>query len=147
MIESLPGARFSEPADAYFCDDCGRDITKHLHRGQAHVRQPIGPVRYVCICGKSYPSGATEWDYLSQWAKRQWLSDLWFGGLLFVLLLIPVGLGYAAWRRHSVILLAVFSAVLILALVFLRLFGIMLLGFVDIARSMWRTRVRSISEG
>ena len=42
------------------------NVTEHLHRGQAHVRQQIGPPHYVCACGKSYLSGATEWDNLSE---------------------------------------------------------------------------------
>ncbi|HEY2499814.1 MAG TPA: hypothetical protein VGK24_22355 [Candidatus Angelobacter sp.] len=137
MIQKI----FLESADVYFCDNCGRDITKHLHRGRAHVRQPLGPVWYVCVCGKSYLSGATEWDYLSQWDKHQWRTDVGFTVFLFVLLLIPVGLGYAAWHLQSGILLAIFVVVLIPAFVLLMLFGIMLRGFMDIARSIRRTRV------
>ena len=145
MTETLPASRFPEAADVYSCDSCGRDITEHLHRGRAHVCQPIGPVRYSCLCGKTYLTGATEWDYLSEWDKRQWRSDVGITIILFVLLLMTLSLGYASWHRHSVILLAIFVVVSIPALVFLRLFGIMLLGFVDIARSIWRTRFRSSS--
>jgi hypothetical protein len=54
----------------------------------------------VCVCGKSYPNGATERDYLSEWDKRQWRSNAEIAILLFILLLIPVGLGYAAWHRQ-----------------------------------------------
>jgi hypothetical protein len=49
-----PASQFPERADVYFCDKCRRDITTHLYRGRSHVRQPLGPVRYVCRCGQSY---------------------------------------------------------------------------------------------
>jgi len=140
MIGRLPASRFPEAADVYFCDKCGTDVTQYLHRGKAHVRQPIGPVRYTCICGESYLTGATEWDYLSEWDKRQWRSDVGLAAILFFLLLIPVALGYEAWQRHSVTLLALFVAVSMLALLLLRLFGLMLRGLIDIAQSIWRTR-------
>jgi hypothetical protein len=55
-----PASEFPDPADVYLCDKCGGDITAHLHRGRAHVRQPLGPVKYVCRCGQAYLSGATE---------------------------------------------------------------------------------------
>src|ERR1700757_393099 len=77
-----PASEFPDAADVYLCDKCGRDITAHFHRGRAHVRQPLGPVRYVCRCGQAYLSGATEWDHLSVWEKRQWLRDI---PLIFIL--------------------------------------------------------------
>src|SRR5579864_5726835 len=133
MAEKIPASRFPEAADAYFCDKCGRDLTRHLHRGQAHVRQPIGPMRYTCDCGEPYLTGATEWDCLSDWDKRQWRSDIGLAIILFALLLIPVGLGYMAWHRRSVLMLVVFAVSLTFEMVFLRLCFYSLVGFVDIA--------------
>jgi len=141
MTERLPASRFPESADVYFCDKCGRDVTRHLYRGRAHVRHPIGPMRYGCACGQTYLTGATEWDYLSDWDKRQWRADVGLAFILFVLLLSPVALGYLAYQRRSIPFLAVFVASLVFAAVFLRLFGLFLLGFADIAWSIWRTRV------
>jgi len=143
MADRLPGSRFPERADSNFCDKCGRDITEHLHPRRAHVRQPLGPMRYVCICGTKYLTGATEWDDLSHWEKRRWLFDGVFAFLLCVPLLISAGLGYAAWHRHSVILLFICAVFLMPPLFFLKLIGILLLVFVDIARSIWRTRFGS----
>src|SRR5579864_4110100 len=101
MRKRLPASRFAEADDVYFCDDCKREITRHLHPGGPHVRQPIGPMRYMCACGNKYLTGATEWDYLSEWDKRQWRSDVGIAMILVVLLLVPVALGFAAWHRHS----------------------------------------------
>ena len=84
-----PASEFPDhPADVYICDKCGMNITAHLHLRRAHVRQPIGPVRYVCRCGQSYVSGAIEWDYMSDWAKEKWLKDVL---LIFILLTIVAG--------------------------------------------------------
>lgn len=80
-------SEFPEPADVYVCDKCGTDITAHLHRGRAHVRLPLGPVRYVCRCGEPYLSGLTEWDYLGDWDKKQRLNEVKFALVSFVLLI------------------------------------------------------------
>src|SRR5262249_22074997 len=130
-------------ADVYFCDKCGQDITQYLHRGRAHVRKPIGPIRYTCVCGAKYLTGATEWDNLSKWSKRQWRSDAGIAAILLLVLLIPVALGFVAWHRHSMVLLGFLAATLIPSLLLLRLLALTLLGFVDIARSIWRTRFKS----
>ena len=145
MAQSLPASKFPECADVYFCDNCGRDVTKYLHPGRAHVRRAVGPVRYVCVCGKTYLTGAMEWDYLSEWEKHQWRADIGLAALLFMLLVVPIGLAYAAWHRHSALLLGILVIVLIPAVVVLRLFALTMLGFVDIARSIWRTRFGSAS--
>jgi hypothetical protein len=142
MTERLPASRFPDDAGVYFCDGCERDITRHLRRERAHVRQSIGPMRYTCDCGKSYLTGATEWDYLSEWDKRQWRSDVGLGVILLILLMIPIALGFATWHRQSVVLLGVLISVLIPSLLFLKLFGQALIEVLDIARSIWRTRFR-----
>ena len=85
-IKQLHASEFPEPADVYVCDKCGRDITSHLHRGRAHVRQPLGPSQYVCACGQSYASGAAEWDDLSDWERRRWSADVGLAVMVSVLL-------------------------------------------------------------
>ena len=52
MTKKLPASRFPEPADVYFCDKCGRDESRYLHQGQAHVRQ-----RRFTIGSPSYQVG------------------------------------------------------------------------------------------
>jgi len=111
-----------------------------LRPARAQVRQPIGPMRYTCVCGKSYLTGATEWDYLSEWDKRQWRSDVGIGVILLILLTIPFILGFAAWHRQSLVLLAILIAAVIPSLLMLRLFGLTLVETLAIARSIWRTR-------
>jgi hypothetical protein len=71
---TLSASAFPTSADVYLCDKCGRDVTKHLHRGQAHVWKPIDPNRYQCRCGEKYLIGATEWDHLGEW-ERKGVSD------------------------------------------------------------------------
>src|SRR5260370_11662368 len=104
-LVTRPGSEFPEAADVYVCDKCGRDITRYLHRGRAHVRQPLGPVRYSCRCGQDYVSGATEWDYLSNWEKRQWLRDIPLIFVLFAILAGCVSLVYFAVVRRNIVLL------------------------------------------
>jgi len=135
-----PASEFPEPADVYVCDKCGRDLTAHLHRGRAHVRQPLGPVRYFCGCGQGYVSGATEWDYLSPWEKQQWLHDVL---LALILLLLLSGYGavvYFALVRRSVLMLGLSVLGAPFAVVFFCLFVLMLAIPFEIAASVLRTR-------
>ena len=136
-----PASEFPDAADVYLCDKCGRDITAHLHRGRAHVRQPLGPVRYVCRCGQAYLSGATEWDYLSDWEKRQWLGDI---PLIFILFVVVAAYGTAAYfgvMHRSLITILLSIAGTPFALVFLWLFILMSAIPFQIAASLLRTRV------
>jgi hypothetical protein len=138
--KQLCASAFPEPADVYLCDKCGRDVTVHLHRGRAHVRQPLGPVRYFCRCGQDYLSGATEWDYLSDWEKRQWLGDI---PLIFILFAVLAGLvvfAYFALVRHSPVMILLSVAGVPFAAVFFRLFIITSAIPFEIAASRWRTR-------
>jgi len=90
--KSLPASQFPEPAQNYLCDNCGRDITRHLHVGQAHLRRPLGPVWYTCRCGKKYISGAVEWDQLAEGERRAEISDI----VLFTLIsLLPAAIATA----------------------------------------------------
>jgi hypothetical protein len=138
--KQLRASEFPEPADVYVCDKCGRDITVHLHRGRAHARQPLGPVRYFCPCGRDYPSGATEWDYLSDGEKRQWLGDIPLIFILFAALAGLVTLAYFALVRRNLVLTVLSLAGLPFAVVLFRLFIIMSALPFEIAASRWRTR-------
>jgi hypothetical protein len=135
-----PASQFPEPADMYFCDQCRRDITSHLHRGRAHVRQPLGPVRYVCRCGQSYVSGATEWDYLSDWNQGYWLSDV---RLIFILLAIVVAYGtlvYFAVVHRSFITISLSFVSIPFALASLLMLVLIFPIPFQIAASIMRTR-------
>jgi len=140
--QKVPASQFPEPADTYVCDRCGRDITKYFYRGHAHAQQPIGPIRYTCQCGQSYLSGKTEWDYLSNWAKRQRLME-------FVLaLILSAGfagfaiLAYFAFAHRSAVLLTLAFILLALSIPLLPLYQAILAIPVEIAASLWRTRIR-----
>ena len=63
-LVTLPASSFTDRADAYVCDKCGRDIAKHFRPGQSHAWGPMGRERYRCLCGQKYLPGATEWDHL-----------------------------------------------------------------------------------
>lgn len=136
-----PASQFPEPADVYICDECRRNITTHLHPGRAHVRQPLGPVRYICRCGQSYLSGATEWDYMSDWAKGYWLRDV-----LLIFILLPIIAAYGALVYFAVVHRSfVASALSIVAIPFaLASLFMFVLTFpipFQIAASILRTRV------
>ena len=136
-----PASQFPEPADVYVCDKCGRDLTAYLHLGRAHVRQPLGPARYVCRCGQDYRSGATEWDDLSNWKKRQWLTDI---PLVFILLAGLAGYGLVAYRAvlHRSLLMIVLSLIGVpFAIVLLRLFIALSATPFQVGGSLLRTRV------
>lgn len=139
---TIPASRFPEPADVYACDSCGRDITEHLHRGRPHVWRPLGPARYVCVCGAKYVTGAAEWDNLSEWERTGRLRQ--GVGLLLVLTLILSAIGsllYFALNRGGFFLtvLAILSASS--AIVCLVLFLGTALDIMEIVASVFRTRI------
>jgi hypothetical protein len=80
---TLPASAFPNGADVYVCDKCGRDITRHFRPGRAHVWAPMGPERYLCLCGQRYLTGATEWDHLSDWERNRRVKDTLGLGVLF----------------------------------------------------------------
>jgi hypothetical protein len=139
-IVKRPASEFPEAADVYVCDKCERDITRHLHRGRAHVRPRLGPVRYSCGCGQDYISGATEWDYLSNWEKRQWLRDIPLIFIFFAILAGSVSLVYFAVVRRNVILMALSFAAIPFGIVCFRLFIVMTAIPFQSAASLLRTR-------
>jgi hypothetical protein len=59
-LKKLPVSAFPDWADEYFCDNCGRDITKRLRRRESQSWQPIGAERFLCACGRNWLTGATE---------------------------------------------------------------------------------------
>ena len=140
-IKQLPASSFPMPADIYVCDQCGRDITTHLHRGRAHVRKPLGPSRFICRCGAKYPSGAAEWDDLSEWEKRQWLADVVLAIIVFTAgAIFAVLAHYAIVHRNPVLLVCLSLAVLLSYPLFPLFIAILTVPF-KITASIWRTRV------
>ena len=134
----LPASAFPSPADVYVCDQCGRDITKHLHRGRAHVWEPMGPERYVCRCGQSYLTGAREWDHLSEATRKQRIVQIIVTGILFSVPFSFIGLGLYFWlhRSRRALIFALAMATIPFLVVFVPF-------FLSVAASMYRTRIRS----
>jgi hypothetical protein len=139
-ISRLPASRFPEPAEVYFCDQCGSDLTKNLYRDRAPVWQPLQPMWYVCPCGRKYLSGAAEWDDLTNWERKQRIWQLRIGFLLFALLVVPVALAYFALRFGGAALLAVVGIALIPSILVAKPFWFVLLDLYEIVASIWRTR-------
>jgi hypothetical protein len=135
---TLPASAFPTSADVYVCGKCGRDLTKHLHRGQAHVWKPMGPNRYQCRCGEKYRTGATEWDHLSEWERKRRIGQILGLGILCSVAFSIVGLVvYLGLHRSKG---ALISASAITALPFL----LMNVPFwFEVAASVWRTRISS----
>jgi hypothetical protein len=140
-ISRLPASRFPNRAEVYFCDNCGRDVTKNLHHDRAPLWQPLRPIWHVCQCGRKYLSGAAEWDDLTTWERKQRIRQLGIGFVLFALLMIPGTLAYFALTLGSATLLAVLAIALIPSIVVARLLWFTLLDVFEIIASIWRTRV------
>ncbi len=140
-ISRLPASRFPNPAEVYFCDNCGRNLTKNLHHDSSPVWQPLRPIWYVCQCGRKYLSGAAEWDNLTIWERKQRIRQLRIGFVLFALLMIPGALAYFALSYGSEVLLAVLAIALIPSILIARLLWFGLLDVFEIIASIWRTRV------
>lgn len=139
---TIPASRFPEPADVYVCDKCGRDITEHLHRKQPHVWRPLGPARYVCVCGAKYDSGAVEWDNLSQWERTNRLRQAVGLVVIFGLILIAI----AAFLRFVFLRGGFFLTILALlaatpATVSLAFFAATAIDLVEIVASVCRARL------
>jgi hypothetical protein len=131
----LPASAFPNPAMTYVCDNCGRDVTRHLHCGQAHVWQPMGPQRYTCRCGQRWLTGAVEWDHLGDWERRRRIRDTLAISVVSVILAsIPATITYFAlrpWARTEVTTAAIILVPLILS-------GAPF--WIAVAASIWRTR-------
>jgi uncharacterized membrane protein YidH (DUF202 family) len=145
LNSTIPASRFPEPADVYVCDNCGRDITEHLHRGRPHVWRPLGPARYGCACGAKYVTGAAEWDNLSEWERTRRLRQGVGLLLILALILIPIGvLLYFALYRGGFFLTALAILSASPAIVCLALFLGTAFDLMEIAASVFRTRVGGI---
>ena len=72
----LPASSFPDRADVYVCDNCGRDVTKYLHRLHGHSSLPLGPQRHVCRCGQKWLTGRVEWDHLGDEGRRNHLRGI-----------------------------------------------------------------------
>ena len=135
---TLPASAFPNSADIYVCDNCGRDITKHLHSGRAHVWRNMGPNRYECLCGQRYLTGATEWDHLGEWERRRRSREtLWLGILSSTPFLLVGLLIYLAVKHSTGTLIGISAFVVCPFLV------VNLPFWFKVAGSIWRTRFSS----
>jgi len=138
----LPASAFPERAHSYVCDNCGRDVTKHLRPGQAHVWAPMARERFSCECGRVYLTGAREWDHLGDWERANRVSQV-IG--LGILLSVPSSI--LAVALYFILRAAIGSHVVITTVsVTLAVgpFALFQIGFwPGVLASMWRTRLSS----
>src|SRR5258706_3114128 len=136
----LPASAFPSRADVYECDKCGRDVTKQFRPGRAHVWKPMGPERYQCRCGQKYLTGATEWDHLGSWERKNRIRQSFGLGVLFSAMCSVIGLVAYLYLRFGFGLpeAAFITALVITAAPFL----LMNVSFwLSVIASIWRTRV------
>ena len=148
-MATLPASMYPEHADEYVCDKCDEYITKHFYRGPAHAGIPLGPARYRCQCGETYLSGFVEWDHLGSYHRRRRMGTILLPlALLTVPLLIFLTLANLAFHGSSGLWWAACMLVSIPTIVLLFMSAISSLELIQIAASIWRTRVsgRSISQ-
>jgi len=139
---TLPASAFPNSADAYVCDKCGRDITRHFRHSRAHVWRPMGPERFLCLCGQRYLTGATEWDHFGDQERNKRVRDTLALGVLFSAmfsilgLLVYLILHFAFGLREG----ALVTGLVVTAMPFV----LMQIGFwPGVVASMWRTRIAS----
>ena len=135
----LPVTTVPEWAEEYFCDNCGRDVTKQVRRQQSHSWQPMGAERFRCTCGHAWLTGAAEWDHLSDREKRNRVNAFIVLDTVSVLLASIIALvGYFLSSKASV---ALDAGLVTLSLFLLFQFR----SWFDLFASIWRTRVRRSS--
>ena len=141
-VVALPASAFPQRADAYVCDQCRRDITKHLDPARAHVWSPMGPERYQCVCGQRYLTGAAEWDNLGERERRRRIRQTFGLGLfLSVMTSIPGLLAYLG--LHFVLGVGAPARVIGVVITALPFFAMQLEFWPSVAASIWRTRFSS----
>lgn len=139
LKKRLPVSALSEWAEEYFCDNCGRDVTKQVHRRQSHSWQPMGAENFRCVCGHAWLTGAMEWDHLSGREKRNRVNLSIVLNIVSVLFASIIALaGYFLSLSASVALDAWLVAFSLFLLFQLR-------SWFDFFASIWRTRVRRSS--
>jgi hypothetical protein len=139
LKKRLPVSVLSEWAEEYYCDNCGRDVTKQVHRGQSHSRQPMGAERFRCVCGHAWPTGAVEWDHISDREKRNRVNGSIVLNIALVFFASIVALaGYFLSSNPSI---ALYGGIVALSLFLL----FQLRSWLDLCASIWRTRVRRSS--
>lgn len=131
-------SEFPEPADIYLCDNCKRDITKHLSSKQSHIWRPMGKERYTCCCGQQYLTGAVEWEHLSNWERSRRIKQIHGLGILFsamvavpglILYLLVVSLSHAKGAALAILV--------VIAVPFIVIAGIF---WLEVAASKLRTK-------
>jgi hypothetical protein len=138
LKKRLPVSVLPEWAEEYFCDNCRRDVTKQVHRRQSHSWQPMGAERFRCVCGHAWPTGAVEWDLLSNHEKRNRVNGFIVLNIFSVFFASIVAL--AGYFRSSKIDVALNAGLVALSLFLLFQFR----SWFDLFASIWRTRVRRV---
>jgi len=139
-LVTLPASAFPARADAYLCDKCERDITKHFRPATSHSWEPMGRERYECLCGQRYLTGAKEWDHLGDRERRRRATVTLVLAVIFsvmaaipgllVYMLLHFALGYREGALATGLVIAATPFVLIQ------------ISFWSAAiASMWRTRI------
>jgi hypothetical protein len=138
-LTKLPASAFPSRADAYVCDKCERDITRHFRSGRAHVETPMGPERFRCRCGQQYLTGAIEWDHLGDWERKQRVWGRFGIGVAFSAIFSFLGL-LAYLFLHFIFELRKGALVTGLVITALPFFLIQITFWPGVMASMWRTR-------
>lgn len=134
----LPVSALPEWAEEYFCDNCGRDVTKQVRRQQSHSWQPMGVERFRCACGHAWLTGAAEWDHLSDREKRNRVNGSIVLNVVLVFFASIVALaGYFLSSKAGVGLDAGLVALSLFLLFQFR-------SAFELFASIWRTRVRRV---
>jgi hypothetical protein len=134
----LPVSALPEWAEEYFCDNCGRDVTKQVRRQQSHSWQPMGVERFRCACGRAWLTGAAEWDHLSDREKRNRVNGSIVLNVVLVFFASIVALaGYFLSSKAGVALDAGLVALSLFLLFQFR-------SAFELFASIWRTRVRRV---
>ena len=134
----LPVSALPESAEEYFCDDCAREVTKQVRRRESHSWQPMGAEKFRCACGHNWPTGAAEWDHLSDREKRNRVNgSIVLNAVLVFFASIVALAGYFLSSKTGV---ALYAGLVALSLLLLFQFR----SAFELFASIWRTRVRRV---